>query len=344
MDGNVLASILTIFHEIPLARELFLHREDILSDFGYDPEWWKGKAIGRTQDARRSSSGETLDDTVRGEKQLIHELQRLMAFLDKTERSYGSVEALEEMDVVKNAKSWDVEGRFFEAWKESVKNTAAVRSIFSRPLQPRQGASDEDIETAQKDMEFAILDLVLPDVGATEEVKTLYDVIDRTLWQFPGYDEENNAYMTHVGDIISFRLTGTLSTRSVTVPEHWFSDRYLEESRQAALEMRRQQSDILLGMAEISHKENVLQYTTLQSGKTVKVQNLFQVSMMHDAEPTMDDMVNGVDDDTLDAEMNSEPRVRDRYDVSAELQKVMGSIDRKLKGNPSTPYGYLNEV
>ena len=36
--------------------------------------------------------------------------------------------------------------------------------------------------------------------------------------------------------------------------------------------------------------------------------------------------------DGLDTDMNAEPRVGDKIDVSAELQKVMATIDRKLKG------------
>src|SRR5271165_3727617 len=83
IDGSRLASILTIYHEIPLAREIFLRREDLLSDFGHNSQWWSGKAIPPSRKSRRFSGGE---DALRPEeRELIHELQRLMAFLDKTD-------------------------------------------------------------------------------------------------------------------------------------------------------------------------------------------------------------------------------------------------------------------
>jgi hypothetical protein len=325
IDDHRLASLLTIYHEIPLCREIFLHREDLLPDFGHDSEWWTGKAITSPRDIRRSTTGD------RDVKLMYHEVQRLMAFLDKTERSYGSVEALTKLDIIKNAPSDDVESKFFEAWKYAERGSSALEAIFSEAIQPNISESAEQVETDLS--EFAILDLYLPNVDDSGELQTLYDLIDRALWMRSGLEISNSAYMSHVADVIGFRLIGTESSRIVTIPELWYPDRYLESGREAALQMRKCQEEIKRSMREVFRLENMLKFFPLSGGRTVKVRDLLDVSLLHDTEPPLDGAVNGIQFDALDKDMNSEPRVQDKFDVSAELQNVIASIDGKLKGS-----------
>jgi hypothetical protein len=333
-DGNRLASILTIYHEIPLAREIFLKREDILFDYGHDSEWWAGKAISRTREARRSVGGGLSEGAAGREvKEVFHELQRLMAFLDKTERSYGSADPLANLSFIKRASSNDIEGRFFEAWKYAQRDNPAIRSIFSEAVQPTGDALAEDVDTGAKD--FAILDLDLPNVNESEEYASIYDLTDKILWAHSGLDVGTSAYLTHVADIVGFRLLGNESSRNVSIPESWFPDRYLEKGREAALDMRIQKAEIRATMMKLQNLESTLRYFTLPGGRQFKVQDLFNVSLMHDAEPTVEDTVNGVDFARSDTDMNTDPRVGDKIDVSAELQKVIESINRKLDGSKS---------
>ena len=293
-DDNRLASILTIYHEIPLAREIFLRRADLLPDYGHDPEWWAGKAIGRTREARRLISGAQSDIVMSREgKEVFNELQRLMAFLDKTERSYGSAEPLANLTFVKKAQSNDIEGKFFEAWKYAQRNNPAITSIFSEAVQPTGDALAEDEETDAKD--FAILDLRLPNVNDSDEYATIYDLTDRLLWDQSGLDIGTSAYLTRVADVVGFRLVGDEFSRSVSIPELWFPDRYLEAGREAALHMRRQKAEIRESMMRLYNLESMLTYFTLPGGKQVKVQDLFNLSLMHDAEPIVKDDANGVD-------------------------------------------------
>jgi hypothetical protein len=86
---------------------------------------------------------------------------------------------------------------------------------------------------------------------------------------------------------------------------------------------------------KLQNLESTLRYFTLPGGRQFKVQDLFNVSLMHDAEPTVEDTVNGVDFARSDTDMNTDPRVGDKIDVSAELQKVIESINRKLDGSKS---------
>jgi hypothetical protein len=330
-DDNRLASILTIYHEIPLAREIFLRRADLLQEYGHDPDWWAGKAIGRTREARRPIGGGLSAGVMSREgKEVFSELQRLMAFLDKTERSYGSVEPLANLTFVKKAPPDDIEGKFFEAWKSVQSDNPALTSIFSEAIQPTVYALDDDVETGAKD--FAILDLILPNINDPDEYATIYDLTDRILWAQSGLDIGTSAYLTRVADVVGFRFLGNELSRSVSIPEFWFPDRYIEAGRQAALDMRKQKAEIRESMMKLYNLESMLRYFALPGGKRVKVQDLFNLSLMHDAEPTVEDTVNGVDPESLDTDMSAEPRVGDNIDVSAELQKVMASINRKLEG------------
>ena len=84
---------------------------DVLPSYGYDSEWWTGKSI-----ELPTLSGEDSPD----EQTVDRELQRLMAFLDKTDRSYGSADALANMPDVKKAQRHHVaaEPSVLAAWKQ----------------------------------------------------------------------------------------------------------------------------------------------------------------------------------------------------------------------------------
>jgi hypothetical protein len=330
VHGHRLASILTIFHEIPLAREIFLERNELLPGYGHDPDWWSGKAIGYKNTTGFSNGDSTNGSLSRDERELVHEIQRTMAFLDRTERSYGSADILANLEIVRGAQCQDVETKFFEAWKYTHEDMPTLGSIFSQGFQPKDVESDEDSENRCKD--FAILDLNLPNTDDTGELETLYDISDKALWALSGLNVASSAYLTHVGDIITFRLIGTKSSRCVKIPEVWYPDRYLEGSREASLEMRKRKATVRGRMNKIFALENKLKYYTLPGGKTVRTQDLFNASMMHDAELITENNVNGFGTLSVDTEMDSQPRVSDKLDLTLELQRVMASVDKKLEG------------
>ncbi|RQM06475.1 hypothetical protein DH86_00002337, partial [Scytalidium sp. 3C] len=45
VEDHRLAALLTIYHEIPLAREIFLDRMDVSPSYGFNQEWWSGTEI-----------------------------------------------------------------------------------------------------------------------------------------------------------------------------------------------------------------------------------------------------------------------------------------------------------
>src|SRR5437016_1780096 len=95
-SGHTLASWLTISHSIPLARAALLCPQYLLPNYGHDDEWWNGTPakvprIVHAEDGMNMTSGRN---------ELLFETQRLMAFLSKTNRAYGSAENRANLNVM----------------------------------------------------------------------------------------------------------------------------------------------------------------------------------------------------------------------------------------------------
>jgi hypothetical protein len=90
-DNYNLGGALTILHSIPRIRDLFLMRDYLQVDYGSNEKWWNGERIqlSRVIDLENIRTDNALE--------VINEVQRLFAFLDGTERAYGSVEPLCDM-------------------------------------------------------------------------------------------------------------------------------------------------------------------------------------------------------------------------------------------------------
>ncbi len=49
ISNHRLNALITIYHEIPLTRNVFLNTTDVLTSYGHDSEWWSGTRIGSAQ-------------------------------------------------------------------------------------------------------------------------------------------------------------------------------------------------------------------------------------------------------------------------------------------------------
>lgn len=95
--SNNLSSALTILHSVPRARSALLCRDHVLPDYGRNSRWWNGEKIRSSRiidiENERLGFGEAEEE--------MSEVQRLIAFLDSTDRAYGSVDVLSDMPRVR---------------------------------------------------------------------------------------------------------------------------------------------------------------------------------------------------------------------------------------------------
>lgn len=268
-----LGALLTIYHEIPILREIFLNRKDCLANYGHNDEWWCGTS---------SIEVDTLviDDEQEPKSDFTYELQRLMAFLDITTRRYGSTAALERTREVQEElvkARGDIETATLNAFK-MVSEPALTKTLFSKVEGPNQS--------------FAIMPLSFPANGSLNE--TIYDMADEALWIDSPLDISAMPYLSHVSDVVTFKFIGWANSnkKQVDVPLVWYPDRYLESGQAAALDMRLKKDNIKGEIEEISRLEEKLIHHRKRVGGDIKkldVKDLFKVCRRHDEAGNVED-------------------------------------------------------
>src|SRR5690606_17702669 len=104
-----LPGFLTIMHSIPAGRNAFLcPAAGVFEDYGKDKDWWNGHEMEGDKERvaklyRKQQGTDMTDDDEEAviqhipretERMIFYGLQRYMAFLDGTERAYGSIDSL----------------------------------------------------------------------------------------------------------------------------------------------------------------------------------------------------------------------------------------------------------
>ena len=321
VNEHRLAGILTMYHSVPMTRELFVDREMLAMNYGSDQNWWNGSSAIKLEPLGTDPSAK-----LEGEVRL--ELQRLMAFLDKTDRSYGSVEVLAAMGDVKRAQRnvpncKEVESAVLEVWASDNKTKPSrVNKIFSH------GVSSETRRDRDEEV-FAILELTLPEKDSNLE--TIYDIADHLLWpNFGSSNPAESAYLQHVADVFVFKLSRLSSdVKALDIPVTWYPDRYMLENREAALEMRMAKKEAYEDILRLRSVEETLTVFQARNGKQFKINELFATSMRHDE--AMLEEVDSEEDEDEDMSLSFR-RSAKTTSLTTKLQLVMDSIDRKLQG------------
>jgi len=308
--NHCLGALLTIYHEIPLLREMFLDRLNVLPNYGGSNEWWAGKPIELPVISDEENPSHF-------EEEFKHELQRLMAFLDKTDRSYGSVDVLANLQVVKdvyNPPTNTLESATLEVYRRILRdNPEKYQKLFSRPFDGREETHG-----------FAIFELEFPLEESTDE--TIYDLADAVMWPGGSPDLDTAPYISHIAEVVSFQLTRwTIHKKTrVNFPVIWYPDRYLEPAREAAWQMRSKKPLIQTRLKQISDLENKLTGMREQAGKTFTVREMFDAALQHDVDQVEDVDAGEVEDPMS---LNYSPK---NNSLSAQLMKLLEGIDRKV--------------
>jgi hypothetical protein len=223
-----LAALITILQNIPIARRALIFQGYSMPSYGHHPDWWDGQPI-NLGDIYESQGSES------PELSLIVEVQRLMAFLGSTSRSYGSVEPLRSiLDALPNTTG-DVVGHFLKAWRlaanEISENDYADAEVFS--------SWATTYELSRSDQYFNNLVMALDESAGL----SIYDRIDSVFW---GDAEEAGRFLSEVGDVFiispSIQNMNGRPCSGMHVPAILYLDRYLEQNQLVLKQERHQRA------------------------------------------------------------------------------------------------------
>ncbi|OXV07392.1 hypothetical protein Egran_04843 [Elaphomyces granulatus] len=317
-EYQYLGGLLTILHSIPLAREALLLRPRVLRDYGHDPQWWNGQPINLPKVMSLEGTDTDWDD-------ILYESQRLMAFLDSTERAFGSPDALASVKSMSGHVSDGGVSKFLESWQDAAVRTTPENQLamiftsqaFKRPF----SELDPPIEK-----EFFILESKEVEL---DHGQTLYDVLDRTVWSDRPGEELDDVWLEHVAEVLTIKLeTSDPSAKSVDVkiPAVLYPDRYLASCRDISREFR---SRRLEALKEISKLDNILRRISVpgplvHKGSTSRVTLEKAAAAAFLALPK--NLANGVSDGALTPEAANAEGER----LANELRSISAKIESKI--------------
>lgn len=324
-DNLYLGGFLTILHNIPLAREALLLRNKVLFDYGHDTQWWNGQTINLPKivtihEARDGDDG--WDD-------IIYETQRLVAFLDSTERAFGSADALTNLKCIfsTSADSEESVTRFLEAWHGAAIRADPDNQMAATFLSHAYKHDPYDYEDPQSKELFTFAPPV-ENYHRQTAGQTLYDVFDYAMWSdTPGQDLDD-VWLEHVAEVLTIKLdaTGDATSVGIKIPAVFYPDRYLSSCRELAREYRTKRLQMEEDLLEVERR--IDHYT---HPKTIEG-NLTYVELFEQAAEAVPIAVPKYWPKNDDGSERKPPLTMERAEgIAAELRKKIAWIEGKLK-------------
>ncbi|KAL8848834.1 MAG: hypothetical protein Q9221_006130 [Calogaya cf. arnoldii] len=221
-QGHRLPGLVKILHTIPAAREALLSRRCIQSEYGRDSEWWNGVPIESPHTVYEGV------DLVAPEKEIIYEAQRLMAFLDDTDRAYGSSDVLAGIAGIREYQEDPVIEGFLGVWQNAAEHHdpgAPLNNIFSTVGVRTDGETERITHNAK------FLNLEVKEDRFVSG-QSLYEIIDSTLWPSrDGTEVDGQVFLDSVAEVLFIRVSrgdGVNGGLDVKIPPIWYADRYSE--------------------------------------------------------------------------------------------------------------------
>jgi len=269
--SHYLGNLLTIWHTIPAARNAFLKLDSKSPrNYGSNPEWWKGVPMS-------DSGGPFWED----------ELHRLMAFLEYTERSYGSVDTLVQAKLRGLDADEDItpEQDFFNKLAALCKaqETPELSKVFRTTIVSKSLQNNEPTTAHQA----ATRDYYMLNAGVVNdrpEVQTFYQLWDTELfpnvWQGDtNIDDEKVHMLQDPADVMTFRyLLPHGLPAAATIPEQVYLDRYMEENREEIVKTIRGMAKIRSCLNKLKSKEEKLTTATV-AGESCNRQELLKEAL-----------------------------------------------------------------
>lgn len=236
-SGHRLPALITILHAIPMAREALLNRGCTLPEYGMNKEWWDGNEIKVLRIVNLDSDGRRTNGD-----DIIYECQRLMAFLDETDRAYGNTDVLASLGGLDRYES-DKVAQFLAKWQGATSLSATeaplAMTFESRGLK----MNTANPEAAQMEPFWYLVLRVESELSG--KGLTLYELLDSILWDDNNDDEMG--YLERVGDVITMEVNNHAANvvgLGIDVPAIWYPDRYLPSAAEQAKEMRIRKAEV----------------------------------------------------------------------------------------------------
>ncbi|KOS21282.1 hypothetical protein ESCO_006709 [Escovopsis weberi] len=250
-----LGGLVTILHEIPLARNIFLHCGAPAANYGYNTKWWEGQAIIPPETLQKIQTDDEMQWVEQGEASLSleEEMHRLMAFLDSTERSYGYVGALSGIIQKPNGPEkplFEQLGQHGNRIIDPLCHLATLTSLW-----------DDDSE--EQETNFVVLQL---DHLAADSiyVKTLYESIDHVMWAdaltWNDIGEGCKlAMFKKMGEVVIMQCGGEGPDESLEIPLEFYPAKYMVEQKDEARRIQLAWNQTKFAMGKILEQEKELQ-------------------------------------------------------------------------------------
>jgi hypothetical protein len=251
-NQDYLPALLTIFHTIPLYRNALLTPQVSIDNYWLGEDWWKGgvMTIARTVDTT-SGAGPSY------ELDLLYEVQRLMAFLDMTTRSYASLDSLFQLDAWKESRLGPDES--------SELNDDALKFLMRWAWAYQQHVPDARLDGCLRSSINAggvlqhsfLLDANVVPRGDITDLH-IYDVLDDSFFE----SSQQHAHITDISDVLVLRLNASKDGASLdcTIPATLYADRYLESNRNAVDAMFAERRQIEEQLTNISREVDKVKF------------------------------------------------------------------------------------
>lgn len=324
-ETDYLAPLLTIYHSIPLAREALLMPNLKVHNYGFDGSWWSGST---NENTKALSTDNTLQID-KDETNLLAEVQCLMAFLDRTNRAYGSVEALADLQAVRATSEESTFLRWLKAWTNAALHQAPedqLTQAFTTVAMRNAGPTDSPPEKRS-------LCYVSAPINRSPG-ETLVDLLDQTVWN----DDMGNLddiWIDRCAEVFTVRVrdpnNNGQSSLDLTIDPVWYPDRYMYECRDAMQQIRKQ---LLLIRREIEQCSNIqrrCEVLKLPDNRVLKIREVLEaasetVSVAVGGRSTSNGLFTGsgtsVDNPVTQGQAEQ---------VKSELNKVVQRIGQKLQ-------------
>ncbi|KAF2004525.1 hypothetical protein P154DRAFT_543352 [Amniculicola lignicola CBS 123094] len=324
-NSDYLPALLAILHSIPLFRNALLAPELPLQTYRLRDDWWSGHATAAALTVDGASIGDAYDLSI------IHELQRLMAFLDNSERAYGSVGGLFQLE------AWTSERypranddsdvlRFFLTWSRAYENQA--------PQAQLDGVFRSSVIACGQREDFFILNTIVVRDDSTRDI-TLYDVLDSELRGNPS----QSAYIVDISNVLVFNIKAAKSDATgldIKIPATLYADRYLESTKQDVDAMFSEMRQYEKQLTDIDSEAAKVKYHKTPNGDKVESLALLK-SGMKAFELTENDLIEDPRNTSALAELQSyydyiERKLEIFEDQKNQIRKLLDSISHRYKG------------